>query len=334
MNSVESYWLKNMTDDEIRERCASVAPSIIARVFPGNAVEADTLEDALALTGGDFEVEKHPVYVISPNHARREIPDYMATVNMQNHQTLGVVGKDYGIVQNMDAFESLRILADRGDVQIRNVELLNGGSRVRITALLGTTEFISHTGAPNTLGHFAIFEATHDGTACTTVCVYTLRIECFNGMTSRQVVKSHKLRHTSNVADRVAYMTQEILRTLLGDVEAEKAFFLSLVNKPMGYQGFTDFSAELLGGVPESDASKARKTRFNNQVDELEAYFLGGNQGAGMTAWGAYNSVTRWVEAKRERMEDSAKAAKKFNANLLGSGQQVIQRASQMLQAA
>ena len=288
--------------------------------------------------GANFTVEKHPLLIVNhvdgvknPDAAISECASHVATVRTDTMTQLGVVGKDYGVVQTATGMEALDILAKRGDVDIVSVENVNGGARVRVTALIGVTTFLSANGAPNTLGNFAVFEASHDGTACFTASVYTLRLECFNGMTSRQVVKVHKLRHTSKVSDRVEATTLSILSVLIGDVAAENEIFKRLTTRPMTTREFGEFTTELLGGEIAEDASDAKKTRRENTVKELTEYFLGGNQGAGPTAWGAYNSVTRWVEAKREGIEDAKKAAAKFTSNLEGDGQKKVARARKLL---
>jgi hypothetical protein len=350
-NSVSSHWLSGMSDDEIRSKCAEVADKIVDRVFPGKTVHADSLAEALAEAKAAFTVEKHPVLLVhstagaesdtpattamksDPEVRCGEFPRHVATVRTDTMAPLGMVGKDYSVVQTADAMKAVAILAERGDVEIRNVELIDGGGRVRVTALLGTTEFPSLSGEPNTLGHFGVFEATHNMSAAASSSVYTLRLECFNGMTSKSLVKTHKLRHTSRAGERVDAFAQETLRDLLGDVEAEKAFFLSLVNRPMSLGDFEDFVTDLLvdGKVPDAEKEKSRRTRFENNKRELIEYFVGGNQGAGPTAWGGYNSVTRWIEGKREGIEDAAKAAAKFDSNSNGEENKKIQKAVELL---
>ena len=44
--------------------------------------------------------------------------------------------------------------------------------------------------------------------------------------------------------------------------------------------------------------------RRQKDLDELTEYFVGGNQGAGPTAWGAYQSVTGWLDHQAERLEE------------------------------
>jgi hypothetical protein len=328
-----------MTDDEIRSRIVDEGEALIGRAFPGTHVKVESLAEALDSANANFEVAKRPVFSAHEVMKLRENPNaeispsgtHRETYRTDTLDALGMVGVDYGVVQTQESMAAVDILAKRGDVDIVNVETIDGGARVRLTALLGVSSFNSVDGEPNTLCNFAVFEATHDGSACTTAALYTLRLECFNGMTSRKLVKAHKLRHTSKVAERVEQATTDILTMLVGDVEAERLVFESLAQKRMGRVEFEEFATELLGGELEQEASESKKTRRQNAIDELTEYFEGGNQGAGATAWGAYNSVTRWIEAKREGIEDARKAARKFDSNIQGAGQEKVARALKLL---
>lgn len=335
-NSVNSRFLSHLNDDQIREAILERKDALVAKHFPGRVMNVFSVAEALDLAGANFTVEKFaltadiPMSEDLPLGKLIPVPMRVTTVRMDTLEAIGVVGPDYGVVQSLDAFTALDILAKRGDLAIRNVHLVNNGAKIRVIALLGTSEFPSLDGAPNTLCHFAVFEATHDGSACTTATVYTLRVECLNGMTSREVVQVHKLRHTSRVSSRIEGVTQKVLKGLIGDAQAEAAIFANLIRKPITRNQFEEFATTLLGELEEEPSPRA-VTRRENTMEELMGYFGSGNQGAGETAWGAYNTITRWLEAKRERYEDSVKAAKKFDANLSGDGQKKIARALKLL---
>ena len=331
-----SIWLAHMTDEQIREGIAAIPEEkiqqMIERSLPGITVEKNpSLGQALTEAGAAFIVEKHPLLRVG--HVDGLVDEYVSVTPITSHKAtvrtdtmaqLGIVGSDYGIVQTPEALASLDVMQSNGNLEIRKVEVIDGGARIRVSALLGVSTFESAGGAPNTLAHMGIFEATHDMSACTSATLYTVRLECFNGMTSRKVVKSHKLRHTSKAADRVNGFTRKVVETMIGEAEAEVAIFRSLVNRPMNASEFDNFISELLGGELEEDAGKSRVTRRENAVKELTEYFEGGNQGAGPTLWGGYQSLTRWVEAKRERIEDAAAAQRKFTSNLAGDGQSKV----------
>ena len=72
-----------------------------------------TSGEAIEFAGLDYTVEKRPLYTLnnpdfltgeerSPN--KLKVSNFFATVRSDTDQILGIVGKDYQIVQNKDAF--------------------------------------------------------------------------------------------------------------------------------------------------------------------------------------------------------------------------------------
>src|SRR4051812_44664296 len=69
-------------------------------------------KEALNFAGLDYEVVKRKIYTHDGEINKGldflirdiEIPDHHATIRTDTNQVLGVVGKDYEIVQNVDAF--------------------------------------------------------------------------------------------------------------------------------------------------------------------------------------------------------------------------------------
>jgi hypothetical protein len=85
-----------------------------------------TSAEAIKFAGLDYNVEKRPLFTYdSENHTgdpetdllipEIEVPNYVATVRTDTEQVLGVVGKDYEIVQNINAFEFFDAIVGGGD---------------------------------------------------------------------------------------------------------------------------------------------------------------------------------------------------------------------------
>src|SRR3954469_25860370 len=77
--------------------------------------EYPTSAEAIKHAGLDYTVEKRKLFTYDSENNNGntdinivipeiEVPNYFATVRTDNEQVLGVVGKDYEIVQNSDAF--------------------------------------------------------------------------------------------------------------------------------------------------------------------------------------------------------------------------------------
>jgi hypothetical protein len=79
-----------------------------------------TNEEAIKFAGLDYEVEKSPLFTkgngftenengIEISNTELEVPNYFANIRTDNNSILGVVGKDYHIVQTVKPFLSLTL---------------------------------------------------------------------------------------------------------------------------------------------------------------------------------------------------------------------------------
>ncbi len=331
-NSVDSVYLKHLTDDQIREQVAKVGPEMIERAFPGKRITSESLDAGLVEAGADFAVRLDPMQIVHPlDMSSLDAPlttpveKFAAVVRVDNLKQLGVVGETFGLVQTRDHLEAAHLLIENGHGKLTNVEVIGAGERVRVVMLIGTSTFNQIDGSPNTLAHFAIFEATHNGNASSSVRIFTLRLECLNGMTSLSVVKVYKLAHRSRAAERLDDYTESVLVDLIGDAQAEVAIFAGMAAKAMRADEFEKLSNDWLG--PIGARPTTRKTnRRAKEIEELLGYFEGGNEGAGATEYGAFMSHTRFLEAKRERLTEYQKNAARFDSNLQGDGQRMLKR--------
>ncbi len=70
-------------------------------------LKSATAEEALKFANLNFEVVKMPLQTQDSNLF---VPDHFATVRTDNNSVLGVVGKDYKVIQNNEAFSFLILL--------------------------------------------------------------------------------------------------------------------------------------------------------------------------------------------------------------------------------
>ena len=65
-----------------------------------------TSKEAIKFAGLDYIVEKRKLFTLGSENENPEIevPDFFATVKTDTNNILGVVGKDYEVIQNEDAF--------------------------------------------------------------------------------------------------------------------------------------------------------------------------------------------------------------------------------------
>lgn len=107
-----------------------------------------TSAEAIRYAGLDYKVEKRPLFTIANdafiNNLLQEesipnilVPSYYANIRTDTQQVLGVVGKDYHIVQNLDAFSFFdSIVGNSDDIRYETAGALGRGERIFITAKL------------------------------------------------------------------------------------------------------------------------------------------------------------------------------------------------------
>lgn len=95
-----------------------------------------TSAEAIHHAGLDYEVEKRKLFTPSIQDITIEVPNYFSTVRTDNDAILGVVGKDYQIVQNRDAFSFFDTIVGGEDMLYETAGALGKGECIFITAKL------------------------------------------------------------------------------------------------------------------------------------------------------------------------------------------------------
>lgn len=107
-----------------------------------------TSAEAIKHAGLDYEVVKSPLITkgsgifqtadgIEIGNTELEVPNYFANIRTDTNTVLGVVGKDYHIVQNRDAFDFFDAIVGGGEgIMYETAGALGNGERIFITAKL------------------------------------------------------------------------------------------------------------------------------------------------------------------------------------------------------
>lgn len=150
-----------------------------------------TSKEALQFAGLDYLVEKRPLFTYdNENHIADEetgtkipevsVPDYFATMRTDNETVLGVVGKDYEVVQNMDAFSFFDSIVEGEGVMYETAGALGKGERIFITAKL--PGYI-RVGNDDCLEKYLFLTTSHDGYGSIMAAFTPTRICCNNSTT-------------------------------------------------------------------------------------------------------------------------------------------------------
>jgi phage/plasmid-like protein (TIGR03299 family) len=152
-----------------------------------------TSAEAIRHAGLDYEVAKSPLYtkasgVIQTNDGiemgstELAVPDCFATIRTDSNAVLGVVGKDYQIVQNREAFSFFDAIVGGGDgILYETAGALGQGERIFITAKL--PDYIRVGKGDDVTEKYIFLTTSHDGSGSITAAFTPIRIVCQNSAT-------------------------------------------------------------------------------------------------------------------------------------------------------
>jgi len=290
--------------------------------------EYPTSEEAIKYAGLDYEVGKKPAIIRANEMAIGEngiiseavdivIPDKFGTYRTDTNQAFGVVGKDYHIVQNRDAFSFFDSIVGGGEgILYETAGALGIGERIFITAKL--PDYIRVGNGDDVIEKYIFFTTTHDGSGSITAAFTPIRIVCQNTLNAalRNMTNVVRIKHTTGAKQRLenAHRVMGLSNTLsaqlgnifndwtkirITDKEVRKLIQLALSpNKE---------TLDLIKKGAEDEFS----TVFKNTVDSAFAYAMMSDtqqmDTTKGTLFGAYNAVTGYFQNVRNYNDEEAK---------------------------
>jgi len=174
-----------------------------------------TSAEAIKYAGLDYTVEKRNLFTYGDDTTpetedhdivmewRVDVPNHYATVRTDTNEVLGVVGRDYHVVQNIDAFSFFdSIVGGKDGIKYETAGALGKGERIFITAKL--PEYIK-VGRNDLIEQFLFLTTSHDGFGSITASFTPIRICCQNTLNAalRNQSNAVKIRHTASAHDRL-----------------------------------------------------------------------------------------------------------------------------------
>lgn len=287
-----------------------------------------TSEEAIKHAGLDYEVIKTPLYTkgsgiiettngIEIGSSELEVPSYYANIRTDNNAVLGVVGKDYHIVQNREAFNFFdAIVGGSQGILYETAGALGQGERIFITAKL--PDYIRVGNGDDVTEKYIFLTTSHDGSGSITAAFTPIRIVCQNTLNAslRSMSNVVRIKHTSGAkqhlenAHKVMGLADTLSNQLEGifnqwakvkvtDQEVKKLIQLALCPNRE--------TLDLLKKGAEDEVS----TVFKNVVQDAFAYAMTSEtqqmDTPKGTLFGAYNAVTGYYQNVRNYKDDEAK---------------------------
>ena len=303
-----------------------------------------TSAEALQFAGLDYTVAKRKLFTFDSekNEAFNEdseiripeieVPDFYATIRTDNETVLGVVGKDYEVVQNMDAFSFFDAIVDGDGILYETAGALGKGERIFITAKL--PDYIK-VGNDDLIEQYLFLTTSHDGSGSITAAFTPVRIVCNNTLNAalRKQSNSIKIRHTANAKERLEEahklmgITNQLSAQLEGifnqwakiritDNEVKKLIQMALVPNKEVLQNILVGKEDELSTCFKNMTDAAFEYAMANETQQLET-----TKGS---LFGAYNGVTGYFQNVRFYKNEEAKVKSLLMG---GTGQMRTQKA-------
>jgi phage/plasmid-like protein (TIGR03299 family) len=294
-----------------------------------------TSAEALQFAGLDYTVEKRPVFTYDTENSKTggtdgiripeiEVPGFYATIRTDTEKVLGVVGKDYRIVQNVDAFTFFDSIVGGEGIMYETAGALGAGERIFITAKL--PEYIK-VGKEDLIEKYIVLTTSHDGSGSITAAFTPVRIVCSNtlSMALNNCSNVVKIRHTTNAQERLKQAHKimgisNMLTTQLEGIFNEWAKVritdrqvLRLIQEAMSP------SREVLDNVRKGatdDLSSCFTNICNNALTYAMVSPTQQTDTTKGTLFGAYNAVTGYFQ----NVKEFKTGEDKLNSILFGTG--------------
>ncbi len=294
-----------------------------------------TSEEAIIAAGLDYEVVKVPNFAAIPIDF--DYPDdeqdfvksegSYSTVRTDTRDIIGLVGNNYTIVQNKDAFTWFDDLVKAKEAMFTTAGAIGKGERIFITAKL--PGYIRIGNSDDVIEQYLLLFNSHDGTKAVEVMFTPVRVVCNNTLTyaMNTATVKYRIRHTNNVKSKLDLAAKvlninNMLVEKASDVYNKMAKFKLSNNDVRAYLSkvfLTDAEMEDMKlGADMRDVVTQRKR--NTLADIFLYYFEGNGQNtneAKGTLWGAFNAITGYYQNSYNFHNDSSKMHSITHGNVL-----------------
>lgn len=315
----------------------------LGQVISGYPTSAEAIKHA----GLDYTVEKRNLFTTNSGYlnqdsvleyAELDVPNYFANVRNDTDEVLGVVGKDYNIVQNVDAFAFFdSIIGGEDGILYETAGALGLGERIFITAKL--PDYI-RVGRNDCIEKYLFLTSSHDGFGSITAAFTPVRIVCQNTLNAALKSQTNciKIRHTASAQERLKQAHQLLgISNQLAD-ELEQVFnhwsTVKITDRQVKklVQLAMAPNKETLAHIRQGKQDEFSSV-FNNTVSSVMEYALTNptQQEATTkgTLFGAYNAVTGYFQNVRNFKDEETK----FKSIMYGTGLQRSQIAFDLCQS-
>lgn len=249
-------------------------------------------EEAIIAANQDWETKKE-LMKLSQDDAL--VPDFYATVRQDTRKVLGIVGKNYQVIQNREAFNFLDSFIQDGVMQYESAISLFGGRQIVLLARMPSVDYVIDGDANK---RYLMFSNSHDGSGSIIIQPTHVRVVCNNThqIALRDKQFQVKIRHNGSMEEKL-----EIAKTYMSQFDERFTLFTEqgkhLASKSFSSDDVTSYLDQLFPAVKDASErqTKNRREKLDKLMDRMSspANSLPGMRG---TWWQVFNAVTESVD--------------------------------------
>jgi phage/plasmid-like protein (TIGR03299 family) len=290
----------------------------------GTVIEsAATSAEAIRLAHLDWEVLQWPVRAFG-GYVSVDCPTMQANVRNDTNAVLGVVGRQYRVFQNAEAFDFMDALVGEKLAMYETAGSLKGGRRVWMLARIPGEYRI---GREDIVHPYVLLTNAHDGTQALRMLPTTVRVVCQNtlNLAIRQAVGGLSIYHTAGLDARIKEARRNlgiITRRMQQFGDEARALAARSMSASETVKYFHEIASD--GRSSEKETEKIIERFFNN-FDNARNMLPGIEH----SAWAAYNAVSEWADHQKRGTGKTlaAKDDNRLNSIWFGTANKIKQRA-------
>lgn len=245
--------------------------------------KAANIHEALQISGLDYKVVKQPIFLGDGFM----VPNQYATIQEGTDRVFGIVGENYTLVQNEDAFAFVDSIIDEG------LQFVKAGENDNLNYIIA--KLPEHYIMDDEFVPYIIFQNSHNGYTTLKATICPLRIVCQNqfSMAFRNADNKISLRHSASIHDRLVE-ARRVLQISASYMDTFTKEAEEMANIRLSYYQ-QERIIDKMFEAPENATNRKLITLEENKDFFVEILNSEDNQNFKGTAWGMMNAYTDYL---------------------------------------
>jgi len=274
---------------------------------------APTIEEGIMVAKLNWEVGTKELAVV-PELGGELIKTHVATYRKDDGAILGVVGKNYKVLQNREAFQFFQPFLDAKEASLETAGSLMNGRRVWILAAMNRPDSVIVSKSDDRIKKYILMSNSHDGTLAIRIGYTPVRVVCNNTLTmaiqngGSQLLK---VKHTGDIVKTLEEI-REVINIADQSFESTAEQFRILASREINRKDLEKY-VKIVFATPKQEEEAlitgeelTSGKRVMGRITELFEKGRGNDlPGVKGTMWAAYNSVTEYLQYERGTNEST-----------------------------